>query len=250
MTAVFVLHRADGAPASTAFRRGAFGQNDPFARNREIAWEGPDAMATGRVSFIGELDVASFPHIETIVVMEGSLTLEAAGMAPLVLGPQEGAVIGKGTALRFRARARSLFVFCAAACRRPTKTGLVPLRAQADFKPSATLPAEVLLGPAPECRSDNVFTDDDAQYKAGTWDSTPYHRIVRPHRVNEFMHLLAGGVRFAAPDGSVLSLGAGDALFVPQGASVGWESSERVAKFYVTQTVEAVISSTFRKLNE
>lgn len=241
MTAAFVLHRADGAPFSTSFRRGAFGQNDPFARHREIAWEGPDSMAAGRISFIGELDVASFPHIETIVVMEGSLTLEAAGMAPLMLGPGEGAVIGSGTALRVRAESRSLFVFCAAACQRPTKTGLVPLRAEADFKPSATLPAEVLLGPAPECRSDNVFTDDDAQYKAGTWDSTPYHRIVRPHRVNEFMHLLAGGVRFAAPDGSVLSLGAGDALFVPQGASIGWESSERVAKFYVTQTVQAPV---------
>lgn len=237
MTAAFVLHRADGAPVSTSFRRGAFGQNDPFARHREIAWEGPDSMAAGRISFIGELDVASFPHIETLVVMEGSLTLETNGTAPLVLGPGEGAVIGSGTALRVRTESRTLFVFCAAACKRPTKASLVPLRADADFKPSATLPAEVLLGPAPECRSDNVFTEDDAQYKAGTWDSTPYHRIVRAHRVNEFMHLLAGGVRFAAPDGSVLSLGAGDALFVPQGASIGWESSERVAKFYVTQTV-------------
>ena len=241
MTAAFVLHRAEGAPFSTSFRRGGFGQNDPFARHREIAWEGPDSMAAGRVSFIGELDVARFPHIETIVVMEGSLTLEAAGTAPLVLGPGEGVVIGSGTALRARAESRTLFVFCAATCKRPTKTGIVALRAQADFKPSATLPPEVLLGPAPECHSDNVFTDDDAQYKAGTWDSTPYHRIVRPHRVNEFMYLLAGGVRFAAPDGGVLSLSAGDALFVPVGASIGWESSERVAKFYVTQTVRAPI---------
>ena len=53
------------------------------------------------------------------------------------------------------------------------------------------------------------------------------------------MHLLAGGVRFAAPDGSVLSASAGDALFVPQGASIGWESSERVAKYYVVQEVPA-----------
>lgn len=27
----------------------------------------------------------------------------------------------------------------------------------ADFRPSASLPAEALLGPAPQCRSDNVF---------------------------------------------------------------------------------------------
>ncbi|MCR4469540.1 cupin domain-containing protein [Burkholderia sp. SCN-KJ] len=237
MTAAFVLHRADGAPSSTAFRQQAFGANDPFARHREIAWEGPDAMAAGRIAFAGELDVASFPHIETIAIVEGELTLEAAGAAPLVLGPGDGAVIGGGTALRVTAASRVLFTFCAAACATPTKRGVFALRADADFKPSATLPPEVLLGPAPQCRSDNVFVDDGAAYCAGTWDSTPYHRIVRPHRVNEFMLLLAGGVRFAAPDGSVLSLGAGDALFVPRGASIGWESSERVAKFYVVQNV-------------
>jgi uncharacterized cupin superfamily protein len=239
MTVALVLHRADGAPVSTSFRRAAFGKDDPFARHREIAWEGPDSMAAGRASFVGELEVTSFPHIETIVVVEGELTLTAAGVAPLVLGPEAGAVIGCGTALRIQAGSRVRFVFCAAACDRPTKTGVVSLRANADFKPSKPPPAEVLLGPTPQCRSDNVFTDDGAQYVAGTWDSTPYHRIVRPHRLNEFMHLLAGSVRFAAPDGSVLSVRAGDALFVPQGAPIGWESSDRVAKFYVVQTVQA-----------
>jgi uncharacterized cupin superfamily protein len=239
MTVALVLHRADGAPVLTTFRRAAFGNDDPFARHREIAWEGPGAMIAGRTSFIGEIEVPSFPHIETIVVVEGELTLTAAGATPLMLGPKAGAVVGCGTALRIEAESHARFVFCAAACDRPTKRGLVPLRANADFKPSASLPAEVLLGPAPQCRSDNVFTDDAAQYLVGTWDSTPYHRIIRPHRVNEFMYLLAGSVRFAAPDGSVLSAGTGDALFVPQGAPIGWESIDRVAKFYVCQSVPA-----------
>jgi uncharacterized cupin superfamily protein len=239
MTVALVLHRADGAPLSTTFREAAFGKNDPFAKHREIAWEGPGSMAAGRISFIGELEVASFPHIETIVVVEGELTLTAAGAAPLVLGPDAGAVIGCGTALRIQAASQARIVFCAAACDKPTKRGIFPLRADADFKPSNSLPAEILLGPVPQCRSDNVFTDDAAHYLAGAWDSTPYHRIVRPHRLNEFMHLLAGSVRFAAPDGSVLSVGTGDALFVPQGAPIGWESTDRVAKFYVCQSVPA-----------
>lgn len=239
MTVALMLHRANGAPVSTSFRRAAFGKDDPFARNREIAWEGPDSMAVGRTSFIGELEIASYPHIETIVVAQGELTLTAAGAAPLVLGPQAGAVIGCGTTLRIHVASRVRFSFCAAACDKPTKHGLVPLRADADFKPSATLSPEALLGPAPECRSDNVFTEKSAEYRAGTWDSTPYHRIVRPHRQNEFMHLVAGSVRFAAPDGSVLSANTGDALFVPKGASIGWESSDRVAKFFVVQAVQA-----------
>ncbi|MBR8057578.1 cupin domain-containing protein [Burkholderia dolosa] len=241
MSVAVVLHRADGAPLSTAFRRKAFGHDDPFARHREIAWEGPDAMAAGRISFIGELDVARFPHVETVVVVDGTLTLHTPGRAPLVLGPQQGAVIGAGTAVRITAARRALFVFCATASAQSAGSGVFALRADADFKPSASLPADVLLGPAPQCRSDNVVVDRDAEFSAGTWDATPYHRIVRPHRVNEFMYLLVGGVRFAAPDGNVLALGAGDALFVPQGASIGWESSERVAKFYVTQTVTTSI---------
>ena len=175
----------------------------------------------------------AFPTSKPLSWWKGELTLTAAGAAPLVLGPQAGAVIGCGTALRIQAASRTRFVFCAAACEKPTKRGVTALRAEADFKPSNPPPAETLHGPTPQCRSDNVFTDDGAQYLAGTWDSTPYHRIVRAHRLNEFMVLLAGSVRFAAPDGSVLSAGTGDALFVPQGAPIGWESSDRVAKFFV-----------------
>ena len=239
MTVALVLHRADGAPVSTSFRRRAFGPNDPFARQREIAWEGPGSMMAGRVSFIGELEVASFPHTETIVVVDGELMLTAAGSAPVVIGPNQGAVIACGTRVRIHAPFRAQFVSCAAACQEPAKPGVALLRADADFKPSTPPPAEALLGPVPDCRSDNVFTDEPTQYLAGTWDSTPYHRVVRAHRVNEFMHLLAGSVRFAAPDGSVLSVNAGDSLFVPQGAPIGWESRDRVAKFYVVQAVQA-----------
>jgi len=239
MTVALLLHRADGAPPSTSFRKAAFGRSDPFARNREIAWEGPGAMSAGRVDFIGEVDVAHFPHTETIVVVEGALSLTVADSPPLVLRRGEGAVIARGTALRIAAATRSLFVFCAAHAELANQPGITRLRGDANLKPSNSLPAEVLLGPAPQCRSDNVFKDELTGVLAGTWDSTPYHRIVRPHRLNEFMYLLAGGVRFAGQDGSVLSATAGDALFVPQGAPIGWESSDRVAKFYVCQSVPA-----------
>ena len=239
MTAALLLHRADGAPLSTPFRKAAFGKDDPFAAQREIAWEGPGSMIAARVAFTGAIDVASFPHTETLVVVDGELTLTVAGAAPLVVGPQAGAVIARGTAVRIDAGSGVRFVSCAAACEAASSPGVTPLRADADFKPSNPPPAQTLLGPAPACRSDNVFTEVQSQYKAGTWDSTPYHRIVRAHPLNEFMHLLAGGVRFAGPDGSVLAAHTGDALFVPQGAPIGWESSERVAKFYVVQTVPA-----------
>ena len=72
MTVAIVLHRADGAPDRNLFPQGAFGKDDPFVRHREIAWEGRSSMIVGRTSFIGELEVASFPHIERIVVVKGS----------------------------------------------------------------------------------------------------------------------------------------------------------------------------------
>jgi uncharacterized cupin superfamily protein len=238
MTAALLLHRAEGALPATNFRKAAFGAADPFARNRDIAWEGPGAMSAGRVSFIGEVNVANYPHTETIVVVEGELSLAVPGVASLLLRRGEGAVIARGSAVRVQAVARTLFVFCAAATESVNQPGITRLRADADFKPSNPPAAEVLLGPSPQCRSDNVFKDELSGVLVGTWDSTPYHRIVRPHRLNEFMFLLAGGVRFASPDGSVLTARAGDAIFVPQGAPIGWESSERVAKFYVVQEVK------------
>lgn len=238
MTLSVILYRANGAPIATAFRKMPFGEADPFAQHREIAWDGPDAMAAGYVSFAGELDVSSFPHTETLVVVEGELTLTEPGAAPLVLGPGLGANVGRGTELRIQAQPGTRFVFCAVAGAASPMPGLIPLSPDANFKPSATLPAEVLLGPAPQCRSDNVFTDDQTQYLADVWDSTAYHRIIRPHGKNEFMYLLAGSVKFALPDGGMLTASAGDAIFVPKGAPIGWESTERVAKVYVVQAVQ------------
>lgn len=237
-TAAIVLHRGDGSTVATRFRRAAFGRNDPFARQRDIAWEAPGQIAAGRTSFIGALDIARYPHTEMLVVVEGELTLQAKGSDPLVLAAGAGAVIGAGTELRIHATSRVRFTWCAAesGAKQP---GVTPLRADANFKPSNPPPAQTLLGPAPQCRSDNVFADEKTQYRAGTWDSTGYHRIVRPHPLNEFMHLLAGSVKFASTDGSVITANSGDSIFVPQGEPIGWESTQRVAKFYVVQTVQA-----------
>ena len=50
MNAALMLHCADGAPVSTSFRKAAFGNDDPLAEAREIAWQGPGAMSAGRVT--------------------------------------------------------------------------------------------------------------------------------------------------------------------------------------------------------
>ena len=76
-----------------------------------------------------------------------------------------------------------------------------------------------------------------ARFRAGIWDSTPYHRVSRPHRVNELMHILAGSVDLTGQDGTVTRVGQGDTVFVAHGAPCAWESRVHVAKFYVVQEV-------------
>ena len=239
MTVALLLHRADGAPPSTSFRKAAFGTADPFARNRAIAWEGPGAMSAGRVSFIGEVDVANFPHTETIVVVEGTLSLIAVDAAPLVLRRGEGAVIARGTALRIQAAARSLFVFCAAAAELANQPGITRLRADANFSDRTRWPAEVLLGPAPQCRSDNVFKDEL------TWSSPapgircqdhPHRSRPPPQRVQCRLHAACGLQHLMAacspPSPAMRCL-------CPRAHRSAGKSSDRVAKFYVCQSVPA-----------
>ena len=50
-------------------------------------------MSAGRASFVGQRDVASYPHTETLAVVEGELTLSAPGSARHVIGAGSGAVI-------------------------------------------------------------------------------------------------------------------------------------------------------------
>ena len=150
MTVALLLHRADGAPPSTSFRKAAFGPADPFARNREIAWEGPDSMSAGRVSFIGELDVASFPHIETIVVVEGELTPDRGRRRPAGARPQarrrhrlrHGASHPGRIAQRGSCSARPL-------ASKPTKRGITPLRADAELQAVQLAAGRGAAGPGP-----------------------------------------------------------------------------------------------------
>lgn len=239
MATALLLHRADGALPYGADSHAPFGPADPFGQVREIAWHGPGGTAAGRVVFSGEIEVAPYPHIEVLVVVHGALSLTAASAKPLVLHRGEGAVIARGTAVRVQTLEPAMFAFCATAGGSAGQPGITPLHADANFKPSNPPLVELLLGPTPQCRSDNVFKDESTGVIVGTWDSTPYHRIVRPHRVNEFMYLLEGAVRLTHPDGSVLSAVAGDAVLVPEGTPIGWESSTRVAKFFVVQNVPA-----------
>jgi mannose-6-phosphate isomerase-like protein (cupin superfamily) len=113
MNAALLLHRADGGQLSCVYQRAAFGAGDPWGAAREIAWQGPGAMGVGRITMSGEIDVASHPHTEIWVVVEGEVSLRAPGSPARVLSRGEGAVIARGTALQVQVRGGAVVAFCA-----------------------------------------------------------------------------------------------------------------------------------------
>ncbi|SEF43051.1 cupin domain-containing protein [Bosea lathyri] len=231
---IFLLERAGGKPVATAFRTEGLSAADPFADGREIAWNEPGRIAAGRVAWSGMLDSAAFPHTETLVVHAGEVRLSN-GATTLVLRPGQSAVITRGTAVQIAAEPGSRWAFCAATGETSAEPGLQELLADAPLTPSNPPAAAMLIGETPSCRSCNAYDDDAAGIRAGTWDSTPYRRIVRPQPVAELMHLLAGSVELADADGKVTRVETGDTVFVAQGAPSAWDSREHVAKFYLVQ---------------
>ena len=231
-TAVLLAH-ADGSPASTKFTPGSLGANDPF--DRHIAYVGTDDIAAGVVQASGQFSVNEYPYSEMIVVHAGQVTLQSQD-GTLQLNPGDSAVIARGTSIQVEAQPDSLWAFCAdtqlvEAC----NPGLTPLPQLTLLSPSAAPDAEILLSPAPQCRSHNVFVEEATNLRIGVWDSTPYTRKARPHMLHELMHLLEGSVTLQVADGTHLTVNSGDTVFVPRGAPCAWNSSAYVRKFYVVK---------------
>lgn len=236
--ALVMLHRASGGSPSPSIPGATLGAGDPFAAGREVAWVIP-AAAAGRADFAGTVDVAAFPHTETMIVLSGALTLSVEGAATLTVAPGSGVVVARGTRLRIEAAAGTRWAFYAATAGTTATPGVTLLDAGAALAPSAAPPADVLIGAAPDCRSFSAYTEAGANLRAGLWDSTPYARISRPHKLSELMHVLQGSVDLTGEDGTVFTVAEGDTVMVPQGAPCAWDSRVHVAKFYVVQEAVA-----------
>lgn len=230
-----LLARADGTPVSTTFTAGPLGAGDPFGAQRKTAYASPGEIAAGVIEASGQFSVDEYPYVEMIVVHSGRVILQSLG-STLELGPGASAVIGRGSPLQVQAQANSRWAFCADLQnvdeRSPGLTGLDPLT---PLSPSRGLDAEILLSPAPQCRSHNMFIQESTNLNIGVWDSTPYTRRGRPHKLHELMHLIEGRVTLQAADGSELEVNTGDTVFVPKGVPCAWKSTVYVRKFYVVK---------------
>ncbi|MBK5410832.1 DUF861 domain-containing protein [Pseudomonas sp. TH34] len=232
---IMLLARASGGHVATRFYAAALSPSDPFGASRDIAWLGSDGVSAGLVRFSGEIVIEAFPHTETLVVHSGHVVLHSPEQT-LELKAGTSAVIGRGTQLRVQASTDSRWAFCAVDLPdMPQTTGLTGLDTYCLLTPSAAPEPQMLIGPTPQCRSLNLFDDDTTELRAGVWDSTPYTRLGRPHKLNELMHLIEGSVTLQDVTGSDVTINTGDTVFVAKGAPCAWSSSIYVRKVYAVK---------------
>lgn len=56
--------------------------------------------------------------------------------------------------------------------------------------------------------------------------------VDEPNTVDEFLVILSGKEKYTSPDGTVIEVGAGDAIVVPKGWRGKWESDGPVEYFF------------------
>lgn len=232
---ILLLARADGSRVATSFNTGALSTLDPFGDTRQLAWLGDDGVSAGLVTFSGEAVIEDFPHSETLVVHAGHVVLGSAEQT-LELGIGSSAVIGRGTRLTVQASAGSQWAFCAVdQVDAPARPGLTLLARHTLLNPSAAPEPQILIGPTPQCRACNLFDDEVTELRIGIWDSTPYARHGRPHKLHELMHLLEGSVTLQDDEGVAVTVNRGDTVFVAKGAPCAWNSTVYVRKVYAVK---------------
>jgi len=232
---ILLLARADGSRVATSFNTGALSALDPFGDTRQLAWMGDDGVSAGLVQFSGETVIDAFPHSETLVVHAGHVLLSSAEQT-LELGVGSSAVIGLGTRLTVRASAGCKWAFCAVdQADAPVCPGLTRLDPYTLPNPSAAPEPQILIGPTPQCRALNLFDDAVTELRVGIWDSTPYARHGRPHKLHELMHLLEGSVTLQDNEGAEVTVKTGDTVFVAKGAPCAWTSTVYVRKVYAVK---------------
>jgi uncharacterized cupin superfamily protein len=230
---VLLLARADGSRVVTPFKSLPLSAADPLIDCRQVAWSGTDGVSAGIVAIGDVLDIDDFPHTEVIVIHAGYVVLKTEEQT-LQLAVGASAVIGRGTALQIEAQIGTQWAFCTMTTVTPTP-GLTLLNPLAMLSPSSPPEPQILVGPTPQCRSRNAFEDAATNLRVGVWDSTPYERHGRAHKLNELMYLIEGSVTLQASDGSSVTVNTGDSVFVAQGAPCAWKSTGYVRKVYAVK---------------
>lgn len=83
-------------------------------------------------------------------------------------------------------------------------------------------------------QSGHLYDEDKARgYSSGVWLCTPFDDAPGPYPVDEYMLLLEGEVVMALPDGTDVTVTAGEAFVLPQGLDCQWKMPTDVRKIFM-----------------
>ncbi|MEM9371864.1 MAG: cupin domain-containing protein, partial [Pseudomonadota bacterium] len=75
--------------------------------------------------------------------------------------------------------------------------------------------------------------DQSSGYMSGVWDCTAFVDRPGPYAVDEFMFLLEGTVVMGLPDGTEVTINAGEAFVLPKGLDCHWKMPGYVRKVFM-----------------
>lgn len=193
-----------------------------------------DKAVVAAFALRGKGQVSALPADEFVLVLRGSLEI-AAQDATLTLRADDCCALPFDCSFGWTALDDMLAVVYSASTDQPgNRTTPVMIDKNAPLNASSPPATENLLGEVPTCRGFSDYVSANAEFCAGTWDSTPYHRRQIAYRQVELMLLMEGAVTFTDQHGSV-SFKKGDACLFVRGDGCSWLSEEYVKKVFATQ---------------
>lgn len=83
-------------------------------------------------------------------------------------------------------------------------------------------------------QSGHLYAEDEARgYSAGVWHCTAFDDAPGPYPVDEYMLLLEGQVVMALPEGTEVTINAGEVFVLPQGLDCQWKMPGDVRKIFM-----------------
>lgn len=225
---VFAAEAAEYMPQS--------GQGDGFLANRVALINAKGETPVTALSLIGSGIVDALSNDEFLLILEGQLVLDADGESRL-LRADDAVVIPKGTAFAWRAEETVTAVVMSYADSKAEGRTITPITKSPPLEPSGKPAADVLIGPAPDCRNFNDYRVDDGKFVCGTWDSTAYRRRGFVYGHYEIMHILQGSVTFGDEHGREGTFVTGSVVLAEAGSQCSWDSREHVTKVFAIYRV-------------
>lgn len=175
---------------------------------------------------------------EFMVLLEGSVAIVDANGKETVIKAGESFIIPKGLDCQWKqtGAVKKFFVIFNDASglkpKAPEKLAVIKPDPMAELSQSGGPDPALVLAGSPQWRDRLYFEDLSRQWTVGVWSTTPYERKVLPFPRHEMMHILEGAVTVSDGAGRSETFNAGETLFVPKGAPVGWRNDVPVRKIY------------------